>query len=65
MYREAHNVGYIRARNKLIPQAERWADAHILPKNYENHDEYYIDWNKCYFKKMNDLAKKAGISWIK
>ena len=65
MPRSIHNITYIARRNALIPQAERWANDHVRPKDYETVEDYSIDWNRCYFKRMNDLARRAGISWIK
>lgn len=50
--------------NILLPKAERETNDHIKRKDYDNQDDYSNAWNRFFFKKMNYLAKKAGIAWI-
>lgn len=49
---------YESERNKLIPEAEAYADKIAGPKkNKKNHYEWSNSWNRAFHSKMNSLAK--------
>ncbi len=45
---------YIINRDRLIPEAERYANRLFLEHNTE-------EWTKCFLRKMDDLAIAAGL----
>lgn len=54
----AHNCGYVRRRNNLIPEAERIAHQRCMAKG--------LDWNggafnREFFGAMDELARASGL----
>lgn len=47
------NREYVRQRDQLIPEAEKWADAQNTTGDYA--------WNRCFFYRMDELARRAGL----
>jgi len=57
------NQKYINARNKLIPEAERFADnLHGKTAGTGSKYAWYYSWNAVFHKKMDRLAFNAGIT---
>ena len=57
------NQKYINARNKLIPEAERFAnDIHGKTAGTKSKDEWYHSWSAEFHNKMDRLAFNAGIT---
>ena len=50
----AHDCAYVKARNALIPLAERYADKHAQSDTTE--------WSQIFCRRMNDLMKQNGRS---
>lgn len=55
------NAHYEQERNKLIPDAERFANQTIGKTPKGNRDEWTIKWNKAFLGKMDQLAKETGL----
>ena len=64
------NQKYIIGREKLIPQAERYADKTVRGKpektgkllvDQQALAEWYGEWNKCFHGEMCRLAVEAGL----
>ena len=51
---ERRNRIYENARNKLVNEAVRFADARCRK-------DHTLNWNTVYFRKMDALARKAGL----
>jgi hypothetical protein len=48
---------YVRERDKLIPQASRWADAKTVAPVDGDHAAYCREWSGHYLAQMDELAK--------
>lgn len=60
------DLDYVEERNKLIPFAERFANAKCgaFPPLEVNRDEWAVAWNKAFHGEMSRLAKERGLtSW--
>jgi cell division protein FtsL len=55
------NAEYVDKRNYLVSQAVKDTDVKIGKKPEREPELYYHLWNKHYFKRMTELAKKAGL----
>ncbi len=52
------------ARNKLIPEAEKYANGiagFITPLKKADRKVWINAWNKAFHNKMNELAKEKGL----
>jgi hypothetical protein len=59
------NDQYIKARNALVPDAEKFADETVGP-NYLRKDlveqkKWQERWNWVFLRRMDDLARKNGL----
>lgn len=54
---------YTKSRDHLSKIAEAHANREygIEPPNWQDRDDWCKNWNSCYFKKMDELAKERGI----
>ena len=54
---------YIKARDNLIPIAERFANetAGTSPRPNEFHEEWAAQWSLTFHDKMDSLAKEQGL----
>ena len=55
------NEEYAKARAALIPQAETYTDKVVTKEKYKNASEYKRTWDKTFMRKMDSLAKGAGL----
>ena len=55
------NQDYIDARNRLIPIAERHANAKAGVKSTGDRDEWVEEWNYAFHTQMDLLAKEQGL----
>lgn len=59
------NEEYQKVRNAFIPFAEAYANAKVDAAKYKIKEGYRREWDKCFIKKMDELAMKAGLIWKK
>lgn len=52
---------YIRERNSLIPEAEKFADRVVPWTAADSMDDWSARWNKAFHGRMNELARQRGL----
>ena len=57
------NKEYIKARDALIPHAERYANEQVgkHPNSKEDREEWGAKWNQVFLAKMDKLAREIGL----
>ena len=63
-YRGERDKMYTKERNKLIPQAAKYADERLEAtlSNVVDVEERSMFWNRVFLKKMASLSKEAGLT---
>jgi len=53
---------YVKARNKLIPFAERFANQTVQREGWESNEHFDDRWNGVYHGEMDRLAKSQKLT---
>ena len=58
-------MDYVTERDKLIPEAVERANGAVGKVGYKSTEAQRDEWNRVYFKEMEDLALAAGLTpWL-
>ena len=54
------DISYVEARNRLIPEAVKYAEENT-PQGIKHFEERRMIWNRLYLGRMDELARERGI----